>query len=123
MERILPSLTFVVSALALLLAGFQLVAGNRSLRVTIALTSLAVVGVCGWSSERIWGNSAAHHDGLPEAVVLWLPLLLSGFVTFRMSFRRTRVLGSGVTFECTRMSALVAWLAFLPVAFIDLSYV
>lgn len=123
MERFLLTFTCVASGLALLTAVLQLAFGNPSLRALTALSSLALAGVLGWSAQRLWGLHVAGGGGLPDAVTLWLPLVLSGFVTFWGSFKTRKISSSGFGFECARLSALGAWVAFLPVAFLDLAYV
>ncbi len=118
MERFVLTFTCGAAALALLTAALQLAFGNPSLRGLTALTALALAGVLGWSAQLRCGSS-----GLPDAVSLWLPLVLSGFVSFWGSFKTRKLSSAGLGFECARLSALVAWGAFLPVAFLDVSYV
>jgi hypothetical protein len=87
MERVVLIFTCVASALALLTAALQLAFGNPSLRALTALTALALAGVLGWSAQLLGGRS-----GLPDAVTLWLPLVVSGFVLLDA---RVRLRGAG----------------------------
>lgn len=123
MEQSLFSFCCLASALALLATARQLAWGRATLRATTGYMALALVGVLGWSAERLAGLLVAHRGGLPDETILWLPLVLSGFVTFSLSFSRHNVSSSGVAFARTRWCAVIAWSTFLPVAYLDITYV